>query len=71
MSEGIVKWFNTKKQYQGYDRTLIGGGFALLYFTIYAAYHFYRELSSSRIVRRGFFPIFRAFTALFQCFFYH
>ncbi len=41
----IGRAFNSRKRYQGYDRTLIGGGFALLYFTIYAAYHFYGDFT--------------------------
>jgi len=40
----------TKKQYKGYDRTLIGGGFALLYFTLYAAHHFYAEFTHISLV---------------------
>ncbi len=37
--------FDTREKYKRYARTLTGGGFAILYFAIYAAYHFetYRE----------------------------
>jgi len=37
--------FDTREKYKRYARTLTGGGFAILYFAIYAAYHFetYRQ----------------------------
>ncbi|MCK5283133.1 MAG: DUF2339 domain-containing protein [Nanoarchaeota archaeon] len=38
----LGEFFDKKEKYIGYARTLTGGGFAILYFAIYAAYAFYK-----------------------------